>query len=54
MVYRALRGRHSHVAFVTQPTVVVINNGTLYGSKYNVGHPYRAMTSLRVCIDGTI
>ena len=44
---RALRGRHSHWAFVTQATAVVINNGTLHGSKYNHRHPYRAMTSLR-------
>ena len=44
---RALRGRHSHWAFVTQATAVVINNGALYGSKYNLGCPYRAMTILR-------
>ena len=44
---RALRGPHSHWAFVTQAALVVINNGTLYGSKYNIGHPYRGMTSLR-------
>ena len=43
---RALRGRHSHWAFVTQTTAVVIHNGALYGSTYNLGHPYRAMTSL--------
>ena len=38
---RALRGRNSHRAFVTQPTAVAINTGTLFGSKYNLGHPYR-------------
>ena len=44
---RALPGRHSHWAFVTQATAVVIYNGTLYGINYNHRHPYRAMTSLR-------
>ena len=62
---RALQCHHSHWAFVTQAIAVVINNGTLYGSKYNQGHPYRTITNLRddeqqtcpprrVCIDGTI
>ena len=44
---RALRGRSSHWAFVTLATAVVINNGTLHGSKYNLGHPNRDVTSLR-------
>ena len=47
MENRALRGRHSHGAFVTHATAVVINNGALYGSKYILGRPGRAMTSLR-------
>ena len=34
---RAMRGRHSHWAFVTQDTAVIINNGTLHGRKYNLG-----------------
>ena len=44
---QALRGRLSHGAFVTQATAVVIHNGALYGSKYNLRRPCRAMTSLR-------
>ena len=44
---RALRGRHSHGTFVIQATAVVINNGALHGSKYNLGCAYRAMTVLR-------
>ena len=43
----SLRGRHFHVAFVIQATAVVINNAALYGSKYKVGCPYRAMTIIR-------
>ena len=44
---RALRGRQSNWAFVTQATAVVIDNGTLSDSKYILVHPYRVMTSLR-------
>ena len=44
---RVLRGRHSHGALVTEATAVVINNGALYGSKFKLGCPYRAMTILR-------
>ena len=44
---RALRSRYSHWAFVTQVPAVVINNGTSYGSKCNLGQTYRAMTRLR-------
>ena len=40
-------GRHSQVALVTEATAVVINNGALYGSKFNLGCPYRDMTNLR-------
>ena len=47
MENRALRSRHSHRDFITQATAVVINNGALYGSKYILGRPCRAMTSLR-------
>ena len=43
----SLRGRHFHGAFVIQATAVVINNAALYGSKYNLGCPYRAMTIMR-------
>ena len=43
---RVLRGRHSHGALVTEATAVVVNNGALYGSKFNLGCPYRAMTNL--------
>ena len=61
---RILRGHHSHGALVTEASTVVINNGALYGSKYNLGCPYRAdyppwlgqqtCWPMHVCIDGTL
>ena len=44
---RVSRRRHSHGALVTDATAMVIHNGALYGTKYNLGCPYRAMTILR-------
>ena len=44
---RVLRGCHSHGALVTDITAVVITNVALYGSKLNLGCPYRAMANLR-------
>ena len=44
---RVLRGCHSHGALVSDITAVVINNGALYGSTFNLGCPYRAMANLR-------
>ena len=43
---RALRSRHCHGAFVIQAITAVINNWALYGRKYTLGRPYRAMTNM--------
>ena len=46
----SLRGRHFHGGFVIQSTAVVINNATLYGNKYHLVCPYRAMVPVVSCM----